>query len=319
MCLVSISPGSLSVLCTVSCCAGLLVYPNLLPPSVQLALLDRLLHRDLSNPQHATNVQLHYHVPCPPLQPDGQPTSYFDPSAEKLEYPPKASHSAIDTHKMLDKKLRWVTLGGQYDWTNKVYPPGAPPGFPPDIKRLIQRLYPAINPEAAICNVYSPGDTLAIHRDVSEECANPLVSISLGCESIFVAGVDAPDQHGRCRVAPIHLRSGDAVVMMGEARWAWHGVAKVMPDTCPKWMEDWPAVGENAERYQAHKGWMKGKRVNLNVRQMFASEPTPAPAPAPAPTSANGGGEGSEVARAVPNGEARASAPAPASLAAVAG
>lgn len=59
--------------------------------------------------------------------------------------------------------------------------------------------------------------------------------------------------------------------MSGKSRYAWHGVPKVLADTCPEWLEDWPAVGseENKERFKAHKGWLKGKRINLNVRQMF--------------------------------------------------
>ncbi|KAF2767296.1 alkylated DNA repair protein AlkB [Teratosphaeria nubilosa] len=256
---------------------GLFIYPNLLPPSVQIALLDRLLHRDLSNPTHQTNVHLHYNVPYPSPTSDGTPGTFFSPEASAFQYPPKASHSAIDTRKLLEKKLRWITLGGQYDWTAKQYPPGAPPDFPADLKTLISKIFPMV-PEAAICNFYSPGDTLAVHRDVSEECAQPLVSISLGCDSIFIAGLedDPNDRSGRIRVAPIKLRSGDAVLMSGEARYAWHGVPKVMADTCPAFLADWPAMNtaahpDGAQRFVAYKGWMKSHRVNLNVRQMFAA------------------------------------------------
>lgn len=113
--------------------------------------------------------------------------------------------------------------------------------------------------EAAIVNLYSPGDTLSLHRDVSEECNRPLVSISLGCDAIFTCGLD--DE----RVATLRLRSGDAVLMSGESRYAWHGVPKVLEGSCPDWMADWPG-----EQYQEWEGWMKGKRINLNVRQMFA-------------------------------------------------
>ncbi|KAH9820433.1 oxidoreductase, 2OG-Fe(II) oxygenase family [Teratosphaeria destructans] len=257
---------------------GLFIYPNLLPPSVQIALLDRLLHRDLSNPTHQTNVHLHYNVQYPDPTSGGAPDTFFSPGASALQYPPKASHSAIDTRKLLEKKLRWITLGGQYDWTAKQYPPGAPPDFPADLKTLIGKIFPMV-PEAAICNLYSPGDTLAVHRDVSEECAQPLVSISLGCDSIFIAGLedDPKDKAGRIRVAPIKLRSGDAVLMSGEARYAWHGVPKVMADTCPALLSDWPAINtaahpDGAQRFAAYKGWMKSHRVNLNVRQMFVAQ-----------------------------------------------
>ncbi|KAK5728138.1 hypothetical protein LTR17_012146 [Elasticomyces elasticus] len=185
---------------------------------------------------------------------------------------------------MLDKKLRWMTLGGQYDWTSKTYPSGPPPPFPQDIKDLVQGLFP-MKAEAAIVNLYSPGDTLSAHRDVSEACSQPLVSISLGCEAIFIAAIEdeaadptAPTSgrggQGKLRSAVLRLRSGDAVVMRGEARWAWHGVPRVKAGSCPGFMGGWPAVGGDGEggRYEGFKGWMGGKRVNLNVRQMFAAE-----------------------------------------------
>ncbi|KAK5123501.1 hypothetical protein LTR85_002539 [Meristemomyces frigidus] len=252
---------------------GLFIYPNLLPQDVQISLLDKLLHRDLSNPEHQTNVHLHFNVPYPQSTSDsGEPGSFFDSSAATLEYKPKATHSAIDTQKLLDKKLRWITLGGQYDWSNKVYPAGTPPAFPPDIKGLVEDIFP-MNAEAAIVNLYTPGETLSVHRDVSEECAQPLVSISLGCEAVFIAALEGADSKAsNQRIAPIRLRSGDAVLMSGESRYAWHGVPKVLPDMCPEWLQVWPAIGseENKERFKAYKGWLKGKRINLNVRQMFA-------------------------------------------------
>ncbi|KAI6794705.1 oxidoreductase [Hortaea werneckii] len=252
---------------------GLFIYPNLLPPHVQSDLLNKLLHRDLANPKHQTNVHLHYNVSYPPTHHDtDEAGSFFDHAAKGLDYRPKESHAAISTERFLDKKLRWITLGGQYDWTAKQYPPEVPPDFPSDIKDLVEDLFP-MKAEAAIVNLYGPGDVLSVHRDVSEECAQPLVSISVGCDAIFICGLESQEKdpdHGR--IAAIRLRSGDALLMSGESRYAWHGVPKVLPDTCPHWLQDWPAVGEHAERFRDYKGWMKRKRINLNVRQMFASE-----------------------------------------------
>lgn len=118
--------------------------------------------------------------------------------------------------------------------------------------------------EAAIVNLYSPGDTLSLHRDVSEECDRALVSISLGCDAIFVCGLAGVVEGEEPRVTAIRLRSGDAILMDGDSRYAWHGVPKVLSNTCPKWMSDWPGV-----QFPDWTGWMKDKRVNLNVRQMF--------------------------------------------------
>jgi alkylated DNA repair protein alkB family protein 1 len=166
---------------------------------------------------------------------------------------------------MLQKKLRWFTLGGQYDWTAKQYPNAKPPEFPPDIARLIHQLFPSMRAEAAIVNFYSPGDTLSMHRDVAEECDSGLVSISIGCDAIFVIGI------GEEKPVPIRLRSGDAVFMSGPSRFAWHGVPQVIRDTCPEYLKDWPATpscGHHA-KYEHWRGWMSGKRINLNIRQMW--------------------------------------------------
>ncbi|KAK6419465.1 hypothetical protein LTR95_017047, partial [Oleoguttula sp. CCFEE 5521] len=125
-------------------------------PDVQIQLLTKTFHRDLSDPQHLTNVHTHYDVPT-----TSDRSSYFSPAAQGLDFSPRDSavHKPISARQFLDKKLRWLTLGGQYDWTNKVYPAGTPPPFPSDIKKLVESLFP-MKAEAAIVNLYSPGDTL---------------------------------------------------------------------------------------------------------------------------------------------------------------
>ncbi|TKX21128.1 alpha-ketoglutarate-dependent dioxygenase [Elsinoe australis] len=250
---------------------GLFVFPSLLPEAVQTSLLDRLLHRDVSNPAHDNNLRLHYNVAY-----DRDDflnyRSFFDPKHQTTSFLPHdpSTHKFLDLPTMLDKKLRWITLGGQYDWTNKVYPPNRQPPFPADIASLINGIFPAIKPQAAILNLYNPGHTLSLHRDVSEECNRPLVSISLGCEGLFLAGLES-ETDGPSKFATMRLRSGDVVVMSGAARYAWHAVPKVLPNTCPEWLADWPVIpGDPAtEKYSHYKGWMSGKRINLNVRQMY--------------------------------------------------
>lgn len=245
---------------------GLTIYPSLFSPPVQLTLLSKLLHRDISNPQHQTNVHLFHTMVYPPSN-----ASFFSPSATNLTFTPldPSVHKPISLPQFLNKKLRWATLGGQYDWTNKVYPSSSPPpAFPADIKALIESIFP-MKAEAAILNLYSPGDTLSLHRDVSEECDRPLVSISLGCDAIFIVGLDEREGGEEAKVEVLRLKSGDAVLMSGASRYAWHGVPRVVGGTCPEWMRDWPGSGQGSE-YEAWKGWMSGKRINLNVRQMFA-------------------------------------------------
>ena len=206
--------------------------------------------------------------------------SFFNcsPDCQELFQPVDSKvHKPFTITQFLNKKLRWITLGGQYDWTKKVYPSEASPPFPKDISQLIQDSFPEVVPEAAIVNVYSPGDTLSLHRDVSEASSTGLVSISLGCDGIFIVGLDEQAGVDPRRLA-IRLRSGDAVYMSGSSRYAWHGVAQILPGTCPTWLDSWPSstniipleILDETEsiRYEAWRGWMKTKRVNLNVRQI---------------------------------------------------
>jgi alkylated DNA repair protein alkB family protein 1 len=234
---------------------------------VQLRLLGCLFHRDLSNPVHKTNVHLHHHVTYPRSQPNVSPhsmtgveSSFFsEPQDEAFPAKDSKVHKDLTMRDFLNRKLRWITLGGQYNWTQKIYPSGAPPPFPSDIAGLLHSLFSDMVAQAAIVNLYSPGDTLSLHRDVSEFTDRGLVSISLGCDAIFVIG----NKEGHA----IKLRSGDAVFMTGEARFAWHGVPKILKSTCPDWMEAWPAE-EGKGDFEAWRGWMSNKRINLNMRQM---------------------------------------------------
>lgn len=283
---------------------GMLIIPNLVPPTVQKRLLDRMVHRDLSKPYHQTNMHLHYDLPYP------------DGSASFFTYPPPANAHSADIHstpgtftpkdpsvhrplsiqQVLDKRLHWVTLGGQYDWTNRVYPGGvgadddededeeAPknpnlPRFPRDLTRLLSGLFPDTVAQAAIVNFYTPGDTMMIHRDVSEETDKGLISLSIGCDALFMAaptgefdenkGEEGKDnKDDKEPYVLLRLRSGDAIYMSGHDRFAWHGVPKVIKGTCPDFLADWPAGEHQDGRYEAWRGWMKNKRVNFNVRQM---------------------------------------------------
>ncbi|KAF2439676.1 hypothetical protein P171DRAFT_422368 [Karstenula rhodostoma CBS 690.94] len=241
--------------------AGLLIVPSLLPPDTQLTLLSRLLHRDLAQPSHLTNIHTHYHLSYPPSA-----SSFFTlpPTSPAAVAHPKdpSVHRPLNISQLLNKKMRWTTLGGQYDWTAKRYPDATPPAFPSDVKGLLEDIFTNTKAEAAIVNLYSPGDTLSVHRDVAEGSDAGLISISLGCDAIFVIGTS--------RVLAIRLRSGSAVCMSGASRFAWHGVPQIVPDTCPAYLESWPA-GKTVDdtEFEAWRGWMARKRINVNVRQMW--------------------------------------------------
>ncbi|GAB1315636.1 hypothetical protein MFIFM68171_05846 [Madurella fahalii] len=256
---------------------GLLIVPSVVPPEVQKILLRHLIHRDLSQPSHQTNLHLHFDLPYPRPEETGGGTSFFSyPPASPVAFKPKDSdvHKPLSIKQVLERKLHWVTLGGQYDWTNRIYPGERPPDFPPDIAAFLQTLFPETLAQAAIVNFYTPGDTMMMHRDVSEETDKGLVSLSFGCDSLFMI---APNDVGKMsdeerksvkgdkEYLLLRLRSGDAIYMTKESRFAWHGVPKVLKGTCPDYLEDWPAEDG---KYEEWRGWMKNKRINLNVRQM---------------------------------------------------
>lgn len=242
---------------------GLHIIPSLLPPSTQSNLLSALLHGALSNPQHLTNIHTHYKLSYPPSSSSFFSLSPTDPSPIAHPLDPTV-HKSLSVTPLLNKKLRWTTLGGQYDWTNKHYPDTPPPPFPSDVKTLLESLFTHTKAEAAIVNLYSPGDTLSVHRDVAEASPTGLVSLSLGCDAVFVIGTAD-------KVVTMRLRSGSAVYMSGPSRFAWHGVPRIVPGTCPEHLAEWPAgpAGEEDDEFDAWRGWMRGKRVNLNVRQMW--------------------------------------------------
>ena len=279
--------------------AGLLIVPSLLPPDIQKCLLSRMIHRDLSNPAHMTNLHLHYSLPYreggPGAEQEGEEDrSFFAYAAEAAapQFVPKdpGVHKPLTVRQVLQRRLSWVTLGGQYDWTNREYPAGGPPPeFPHDIAGFLQTLFPDTRAQAAIVNFYSPGDTMMMHRDVSEHTDKGLVSLSIGCDALFMIAPskspgtspgeeeekekedDDDDQQEKEKNKPyvlLRLKSGDAIYMAEESRYAWHGVPKVLKDTCPDFLADWPAGDGSGGRYEQWRGWMRNKRINLNVRQM---------------------------------------------------
>ena len=83
-------------------------------------------------------------------------------------------------------------------------------------------------PEACLVNVYGPEARMGLHQDRDEQdFSAPVVSLSLGDTCLFRIG-------GTSRKDPtrsVRLASGDAVVLGGEARLAFHGVDRILPGT----------------------------------------------------------------------------------------
>ncbi|KAL0928629.1 hypothetical protein M5K25_000535 [Dendrobium thyrsiflorum] len=75
-------------------------------------------------------------------------------------------------------------------------------------------------PEAAIVNYFGPSDMLGGHLDdMEKDWSKPIVSICLGCKAIFLLGGKSRED----MPIAMFLRSGDIVLMAGEARECFHG------------------------------------------------------------------------------------------------
>lgn len=87
--------------------------------------------------------------------------------------------------------------------------------------------YPHL-PEACLINIYSAAAKMGLHQDRDEQDFDaPVVSLSLGDTCLFrIGGTKRSDP-----TRSVRLASGDAVVLGGEARLAFHGVDRILPGT----------------------------------------------------------------------------------------
>jgi alkylated DNA repair protein alkB family protein 1 len=157
---------------------GLQVVSGLLPPETQIIFTSCLMHRDLADPGHKINLQADFKIAYPP-----KPTSEalrFDNTFFKRERaatedclipntPEK--QKPLNNEQFLYNKLRWLTLGEQYDWPTRSYSKHTTP-FPADLSTLVNGLFPHIRPESGVVLMYSAKDFMPVHR-VSAETPRP--------------------------------------------------------------------------------------------------------------------------------------------------
>ena len=127
-----------------------------------------------------------------------------------------------------------MTSAGKYGWYSdrsgyryeRQHPDGRPwPDIPPSVLDLWRRFAGAgRDPDCCLVNHYGEGVRMGLHQDRDEaEFGWPVVSVSLGDEALFRMG--GTTRGGK--TASVWLRSGDVVVMGGEARLAYHGVDRI--------------------------------------------------------------------------------------------
>lgn len=168
----------------------------------------------------------------------------------------------FDAQAALLRRLRWISIGQQYNWADRSYFPQRSP-MPTLLSDLSRKICADLGvcqdfrAEAGIVNFYQPGDSLTSHVDRSEKRMDvPLVSFSLGAPCIFLLGGETREDP----VTPILLRSGDVLLLNGPSRLFYHGVPQILePDRTFS-----PTTREEEVALKV----IGAGRVNLNVRQV---------------------------------------------------
>ncbi|CAA6667880.1 unnamed protein product [Spirodela intermedia] len=147
------------------------------------------------------------------------------------------------------RKLRWSTLGSSS--TEELRRLSPPQRDPPALCSLAKKMAaPAMppgeefRPEAAIVNYFGPS--------------------SLGCKAVFLLG-------GKSREDPplaMFLRSGDVVLMAGEARECFHGVPRIFTDAENADVSSLASL-LSGEDDRCLNDYIRTSRVNINIRQVF--------------------------------------------------
>jgi alkylated DNA repair protein (DNA oxidative demethylase) len=126
--------------------------------------------------------------------------------------------------------LGWVSDRDGYRYQPAHPHNGAPwPAFPDIVLQAWRDLsgYPH-PPQACLINHYQPAARMGLHQDRDEaDFAAPVLSLSLGDTALFrIGGTGRKDPTRSFRLA-----SGDALVLGGDSRLAFHGVDRILPGT----------------------------------------------------------------------------------------
>ena len=127
-----------------------------------------------------------------------------------------------------------MSAAGRFGWVTDRrgyrYEPRHPEGMDwPPIPREVLDIWDSVSgvdraPECCLINWYGEGARMGLHQDKDEaDFGMPVVSVSLGDEGLFRMG----NEERGGRTESVWLRSGDVVVMGGEARLKHHGVDRI--------------------------------------------------------------------------------------------
>ena len=190
---------------------GFLYYSSSLTQASQLRLAHRCLTEYCSEP-HDTNIA---NVPPKPSE-----TNLANAMFGHLLSPP----SIFSLHYYRLSKLSWATMGYLYDWTARSYIESEPSSASRPRSRLLASFIFASSFNHKLINYYTIKSLMGGHLDDLElTLTPPVLSVSLGLPAIFLLGGATKD----VKPTSILVRPGDVMVMGGESRRAYNGVAGV--------------------------------------------------------------------------------------------
>jgi len=141
-------------------------------------------------------------------------------------FSPQTPHGKPMTVRMTSAgRYGWVSDRSGYRYASR-HPEGmAWPAIPASVLALWRSLVSdARDPDCCLINYYGEGARMGLHQDRDEaDFSWPVLSISLGDEGLLRIG----NRTRGGKTESIWLRSGDVVVMGGEARLTHHGVDRI--------------------------------------------------------------------------------------------
>jgi DNA alkylation damage repair protein AlkB len=226
----------------VSTYPGFLFCPQALSSSLQVHLSWQAVTMYCERP-HATNIDLK----------DPKPTERINTCQETMWDLWKGERGFVSSSSQNDvpnsskyyrsfRKLSWATTGYHYDWTARSYHEGCKSPMPTTLQLLAIYFartslacststkdtissHCSFTPSASIVNYYNAKSVMGGHRDDLEYALDkPVVSISLGLPAIFLLGGKSKDDD----TLAIMVRPGDVMILGGDARLNYHGMAKVL-------------------------------------------------------------------------------------------
>ncbi|RKO97715.1 hypothetical protein CXG81DRAFT_14667 [Caulochytrium protostelioides] len=276
---------------TVATVPGLIIIPNALTPSAQCYLAAASLEQWSREP-NVSNLHAHWDVPdhgiwnaaqaqpdqiiplktdFPPSAPSSRSQPIKDGSLsvaagyEASPSPSSVDLTALSCSELMDR-MRWSSLGMQYNWSRQEYYTDRVAPIPPLLVALTRAIVGATahlthytadqwRPQGGIINFYGPHDALMAHQDRSEvNMTAPLVSLSLGQDAVFLMGSQTRED----TPTAFRVRSGDIILFGGPARLNFHGVPRIMARE---------SVPEHAPRQIKRAFAAQGRQISKQIEQ----------------------------------------------------